>query len=52
MSDRRTKEILQQVQAGTLPVEQAMLQLKLSPSRTWAMPRWTTTGGCARGCRR
>ena len=31
MSDRRTKEILQQVQAGTLPVEQAMLQLKLEP---------------------
>ena len=44
--------LLREVADGSVTPEQAMLELKRSPLRTWATPGWTPTAPCAREPRR
>ena len=53
MDQQEIRALLEQVAQGQRSVDEAVLALKMEPlTRSWASPRWTTTGACARARRR
>ena len=52
MDQQEVKAILNQVAAGSLSTEDALLKLKLAPLRNWILPPWTCTGACGRARQR
>ena len=49
MEQRAIKALLEQVAAGQVDVDDALLRLKMEPLRSWALPSWTATVASARG---